>query len=153
MRVGMAASYDTRCSLGYRARMMMLWFALAACPVPPDPAFQETTARDAYFRAWCRLYTDSFCVRDQLNQCEWDRSFDSRAACTNWMTFRVSQCPGANEMFSEQQAGVMDCVDQLSAFECGTDDFCVGLEGGLAADACEPITRFLTVTCVEESDG
>lgn len=132
---------------------MWLLVALLACPVPPDPAFQETTARDAYFRAWCRLYTEPLCVRDQINQCEWDRSFQDRTACANWMKFRVSQCPGANAMFDESSERVMDCVRQLQDFECGVDDFCVDGLTTFEADACEPITVFLNETCEDEADG
>ena len=132
---------------------MWLVVALLACGVPLDPAAQETTARDAYFRAWCRLYTDPFCVRDQINQCEWDRSFQDRTACKNWMEFRVSQCPGANTMFEENRTQVLECVDQLQAFECGVDDFCVDGLTTFEADACEPITVFLKANCTDESDG
>lgn len=131
----------------------MLLVALLGCVVPPDPAIQETVARDAYFRAWCRLYTEPQCVRDQLDECDWDRSFADRTSCMNWMRFHVSQCPGANDMFTTQEDNVRACVLQLQAVECGVDAFCVDGQTTFEADACEPITVFLNQTCAEEADG
>jgi hypothetical protein len=133
--------------------LLAAFAGLFACAVPPDPLLEDTIARDAYFKAWCRLYSEPLCVRDELNQCEWDRSFPNRSDCEAWMTFRVSQCPGANAMFVEDEARVHDCVEQLQTFECGHDTFCVDQQPTFNSDACEPITTFLEENCQDEADG
>lgn len=128
---------------------MALWpiALLVACEVPRDPSLEETSARDAYVRAWCRLYTTEACVRDQQRTCDWEASFEDRTTCTNWLTFRVSQCPGANEMFLEHEAGVTECARQLQDFECGVDEFCVDGQPTFDVDACAPIAEFLSTRC------
>lgn len=133
---------------------MIAWVAvLLACTIPPDPAYQETTARDAYFLAWCRVYTEPLCVRDQLHQCGWDHSFADRTGCMNWMRFRIAQCQGANDYFVANEAQVNLCVSQLQAFQCGTDPFCVGSQPTFDGGDCEPITTFLNDQCPDGAGG
>lgn len=127
--------------------------ALLACTIPPDPIVGDNTARDAYFKAWCRLYTDPVCVRDQLHQCGWDHSSASRTECVNWMRFRVAQCPGANAYFRDNEAPVNACVIQLDDFQCGVDAFCAAGAPTFDAGACEPITTFLAEQCPDPAGG
>lgn len=126
---------------------MMAFLWLMSCNIPGDPSLDLTNGRDAYAAAWCALYTLSSCERSRLNQCDWDGQFENESTCVEWVKFRVSQCPDGNQFFVDNDADIRDCIDALTAFDCGENAFCEDGTPTFDALECEPLASFFNTSC------
>lgn len=131
---------------GYGAPMWSL-LGLWACAIPEDPSLAETGGRDAYARAWCGLYADPVCLRDQRETCDDEVWMSDRTSCANWLRYHLSQCEGADAMFDERADAVAACVEQMARHTCGEDAFCDDGVPVSSTDACAPVSSWLDGAC------
>jgi hypothetical protein len=126
---------------------MLALLAVLACHIPDDPHAATTSVRDAYFQSWCRLYGRPLCVRTQPLTCSWDRTWDTQGDCVAFLAFKASDCPDLNQRFIDETETVHTCIDDLTGFGCGDDDFCTDDVPVDKLGACGQIRSFSEELC------
>jgi len=128
---------------------------LAACE--PSEEEQADLGRDLsqdYAKAACRLYTEEACVQNQSDTCGVALSFETMADCRDFFTFLFLTC--ADDVYAalwENEDLVADCVAELGAFDCTSDEICTEDGGIWVSGACGELDDVLEGYCDSGDTG
>ena len=131
------------------AVLLLVPFLLFGCKKEEEGP--DTTLRNAYFEALCRFYSDTTCVDNQIDSCGGAISFDTNDECQQFFRFAAAGCTGYVEALNDNQSTVQGCIDQLDAFNCGTEDICDGEDSILEAGDCGAVDVVMEDVCPEDT--
>ena len=134
------------------AALVVLSALLLGCKKEEDEG-PDTTLRDAYFEAGCRLYTQAGCVQNMEESCVFTISFDTVEECEGFLRLAAAQCTGYVEAMNDNSAAVQSCIDDIEAFDCTGEEGICDEDGGdiFSRGDCGIVSDLIDALCPEDS--
>ena len=126
----------------------MIWLlAMVACKIPAPDGVVDTSLRDDWFDAFCRLSVETGCQEDPSCGPHSLDLFSNRRECVQWQKFAYSDCDGLIAAFRDAEPDVRACIAELDAFDC--DKAICDHDGVPVTERgeCAAVTRMVDETC------
>lgn len=130
-----------------RSSLVLIVSLLAGC----SDAEPESTLRDTYIDALCKLYVEPDCIESTDDSCMGSISFDTMSDCTGFLRFALSACEGSNDVINANPETVQECIDLVEDFDCATEPVCDSDGENVATSgACGEVDALLEAQCPDE---